>query len=193
MNTFSIFICGVGGQGVILAGELLSEGALAAGYDVKMSEVHGMAQRGGTVVSTVRFGEKVYSPIIAQGQADVLLSFELLEAYRLLSYLHPDGKAIVNTQKIMPATVSSGAAEYPEDIHSKIKQKLPDAIFVDAISIAKKAGISKAVNVVMLGALSNFIPFEHSIWIDVIKKKVPEKLLEANLRAFQLGKETIKK
>lgn len=193
MNTFSIFICGVGGQGVVLAGELLSEGALSAGYDVKMSEVHGMAQRGGTVVSTVRFGEKVYSPIIAEGQADVLLSFELLEAYRLLSYLRPDGKAVVNTQKIMPATVSAGIATYPDDVQGLIEKKVPDAVFVDAISLAKKAGTSRAVNVVMIGALSNFLPIEPDIWTDVIRKKVPEKFLDANLRAFQLGRETMRK
>lgn len=193
MNTFSIFICGVGGQGVVLAGELLSEGALSAGYDVKMSEVHGMAQRGGTVVSTVRFGEKVYSPIIAEGQADVLLSFELLEAYRLLSYLRPDGKAVVNTQKIMPATVSAGIATYPDNIQGLIKEKVPDTVFVDAISLAKKAGTSRAVNVVMIGALSNFLPIKLDIWTDVIRKKVPEKFLDANLRAFQLGRETMGK
>ncbi len=188
MDTISVFITGVGGQGTILASELLSEAALLAGYDVKKSEVHGMAQRGGSVVSAVRFGEKVFSPLITPGEADVLLAFEPLEALRTLHYARRDGKVIVNSRPIMPATVSSGISEYPEDIFENIKAEVPDVLIIDGVKLAREAGTARAVNVVLLGALSNFLPFSSGIWGDALRKKVPKKYIEANLRAFEMGK-----
>ena len=189
MDTVSIFITGVGGQGTILASELLSESALLAGFDVKKSEVHGMAQRGGSVVSAVRFGEKVFSALVTPGEADVLLAFEPLEALRTLHYAKPDGKVIVNSRPIMPATVASGAAKYPKDVFEKIRDVVPDVLAVDGLALAKQAGTSRAVNVVLLGALANFLPFPDEIWKKAIEKRVPRKFLEANIKAFQLGRE----
>ncbi len=188
MKTTSVFITGVGGQGTILASELLSEIACASGYDVKKSEIHGMAQRGGSVVSAVRFGEKVYSPLLTPGEADILLAFEPLEALRTLHFIKADGKVIVNSRPVMPVTVSSGAAKYPEDIFQKIRDIVPDVLVIDGLKLAKQAGTSRAVNVVLLGALSKFLPFTIEKWYDVIKKAVPSKFLESNLKAFDLGR-----
>ena len=188
METMSIFITGVGGQGTILASELLSDVALSAGFDVKKSEVHGMAQRGGSVVSAIRFGEKVFSPLISPGEADVLLSFEPLEALRTLHYAKPDGKVVVNSRPIMPATVASGVATYPEDIFEKIKAEVPDVVIVDGVSLAKEAGTIRAVNVVLLGALSNFLPFSAEEWKKALEARVPAKYLDANIKAFELGR-----
>ncbi|RKZ25925.1 indolepyruvate oxidoreductase subunit beta [bacterium] len=192
MNTTSVFITGVGGQGTILASELLSEVAMLAGFDVKKSEVHGMAQRGGSVVSAVRFGDEVHSPLLTPGEADVLLAFEPLEALRTLHYAKPEGKIIVNSRPIMPATVASGAAEYPENIFDKIRKAVPDVLVIDGLKLAKEAGTSRAVNVVLLGALSNFLPFSDEIWKKAMENRVPQKFLEANIRAFNLGKEQTK-
>ena len=188
MATTSIFITGVGGQGIILASELLSEVALSGGYDVKKSEVHGMAQRGGSVVSAVRFGEKVYSPVISEGEADVLLAFEPLEALRTLHFAKPEGKVIVNTRPIMPATVASGAATYPQDLFDRIKKEVPDVVMLDGYALAKQAGSTRTVNVVLLGALSNFLPFSEDDWMRAIERRVPPKYLEHNKTAFKLGR-----
>ncbi|MCD6532085.1 indolepyruvate oxidoreductase subunit beta [bacterium] len=188
MATTSIFITGVGGQGIILASELLSEVALSGGYDVKKSEVHGMAQRGGSVVSAVRFGEKVYSPVISEGEADVLLAFEPLEALRTLHFAKPEGKVIVNTRPIMPATVASGAATYPQDLFDRIKKEVPDVVMLDGYALAKQAGSTRTVNVVLLGALSNFLPFSEDDWMKAIERRVPPKYLEQNKTAFKLGR-----
>ena len=188
MATTSIFITGVGGQGIILASELLSEVALSGGYDVKKSEVHGMAQRGGSVVSAVRFGEKVYSPVISEGEADVLLAFEPLEALRTLHFAKPEGKVIVNTRPIMPATVASGAATYPQDLFDRIKKEVPDVVMLDGYALAKQAGSTRTVNVVLLGALSNFLPFSEDDWMRAIERRVPPKYLEQNKTAFKLGR-----
>ncbi|HDG68339.1 MAG TPA: indolepyruvate oxidoreductase subunit beta [candidate division Zixibacteria bacterium] len=188
MATTSIFITGVGGQGIILASELLSEVALSGGYDVKKSEVHGMAQRGGSVVSAVRFGEKVYSPVISEGEADVLLAFEPLEALRTLHFAKPEGKVIVNTRPIMPATVASGAAVYPQDLFDRIKKEVPDVVMLDGYALAKQAGSTRTVNVVLLGALSNFLPFSEDDWMRAIERRVPPKYLEQNKTAFKLGR-----
>jgi len=190
MNTTSVFITGVGGQGIILASELLSEAAILENFDVKKSEVHGMAQRGGSVVSAVRFGEKVFSPLLTPGEADVLLAFEPLEALRTLHYAKPESKVVVNSRHIMPATVASGAAKYPENIFDKIKAVVPDVLMVDGLKLAKQAGTSRAVNVVLLGALSNFLPFSNKTWEKALTKRVPQKYLEANIKAFQLGRES---
>ena len=188
MDTISVFITGVGGQGTILASELLSEVAKIAGYDVKKSEVHGMAQRGGSVVSVVRFGEKVYSPVLSPGEADVLLAFEPLEALRTLHYAKPDGKVVVNSRPIMPATVASGAAKYPDNLFDRIREAVPDVVVVDGQKLAKEAGTSRAVNVVLLGTLSNFLPFTADNWREALKNTVPAKYLEMNMKAFELGK-----
>ncbi len=189
METKSIFITGVGGQGIILASELLSDVALFGGYDVKKSEVHGMAQRGGSVVSAVRFGEKVYSPVISEGEADVLLAFEPLEALRTLHFAKPEGKVIVNSRPIMPATVASGAATYPQDVFDRIRREVPDVLIIDGYALAKQAGSTRTVNVVLLGALSNFLPFSEDDWMKAIERRVPPKYLEQNKTAFKLGRQ----
>lgn len=183
-----IMIVGVGGQGVILASELLCEAAMRAGYDVKKSEVHGMAQRGGSVVSNVRFGEKVYSPLISKGEADILLSFEQLETLRWLDYIKPEGKIIVNMQKIMPMAVAIGQGEYPEDIFGVLKRKTDKIYRVDGLEIATKAGNVKAVNVAIIGALSNYLDIPEGIWKEVIENRVPPKTLKINLTAFEMGR-----
>ncbi|NPV44600.1 MAG: indolepyruvate oxidoreductase subunit beta [Firmicutes bacterium] len=183
-----IMIVGVGGQGVILASELLCEAAMRAGYDVKKSEVHGMAQRGGSVVSNVRFGKKVYSPLISKGEADILLSFEQLETLRWLDYIKPEGKIIVNMQKIMPMAVAIGQGEYPEDIFGILKRKTDKIYRVDGLGIARKAGNVKAVNVAIIGALSNYLDIPEGIWEEVIENRVPPKTLKINLTAFEMGR-----
>lgn len=181
--TKNIMIVGVGGQGTLLASRILGNTVINEGYDVKVSEVHGMSQRGGSVITYVKYGDKVYSPIVDKGEADIILAFELLEAYRALPYLKKGGKIIVNDQKIDPMPVISGIAKYPENI----TQKLPDATVVDALSLAKEAGNIKAVNVVLIGVMakSTDIPYEN--WVETIKTTVPSKFLEVNLKAFELG------
>jgi len=183
----NVFICGVGGQGILLASEILSEVALAKGLDVKKSEVHGMAQRGGAVVSHVRFGKKVYSPVIADGEADILASFEKLEALRWLHALAPDGKLVVNGQEITP----SGMETYPDNVDPELESRAPGRHTIDALSLAMEAGHPRAVNTVMLGAFSNFLPFTHDEWKAAIEKRVPPKTVEINLKAFELGRAAV--
>ena len=182
----NIMIVGVGGQGTLLASRVLGNTVVSEGYDVKVSEVHGMSQRGGSVVTYVKFGDKVFSPIIDKGEADIILAFELLEAYRALPYLKKGGKIIVNTQEIDPMPVIVGAMDYPEDIEEKLKSKA-QLISVDALKYAKEAGNQKAVNVVLIGlmAKNTHIPYEK--WVETIKISTPEKFLESNLKAFDLG------
>ncbi len=184
--TKNIMIVGVGGQGTLLASRILGNTVIEEGYDVKVSEVHGMSQRGGSVVTYVKYGEKVYSPIIDRGEADIILAFELLEAYRALPYLKKGGKLIVNTQSIDPMPVITGMAEYPENIVEKLSDMV-DTLPIDALKLAKEAGNMKAVNVVLIGVMakSTDIPYEN--WIEIIKKTVPEKFLEVNLKAFDAG------
>lgn len=191
MSVISIFIAGVGGQGIILTGDLIAEAALLSGYDVKKSEVHGMAQRGGAVVSAVRFGKKVFSPLICENEADFLLSFEMLEALRNLNYLKKEGKIISSTQRIIPVTVSSGGQIYPENIELEIKKYFPDAKFIDAVELAKKAGHIRSANIVLLGALANFLPIEKDAFIKAIQQHVHPKTVEINLKAFELGLESL--
>jgi len=188
MLPFGVFITGVGGQGILLASEILSDVALAAGKDVKKSEVHGMAQRGGTVVCAVRFGEKVYSPVIAEAEADVILSFEMMETLRNIKFASPNAKIIASKRKIPPAAVSMGETTYPDDIEDRIKTKYPDALLIDAQKIAIEAGSVKADNVVLLGALSNHLPFSDDIWEKAIAGRVPPKTIDINMKAFALGK-----
>jgi len=183
----NIVIVGVGGQGTLLASRILGHVATAQGFDVKVSEVHGMSQRGGSVVTYVKYGEKVNSPIVSNGDADILLAFEQLEAYRSLSYLKRGGKLLVNTQKTDPMPVITGAAEYPQDILGKIENKGIAITAIDALSLARQAGNEKAVNVVLIGALAANSDISKDAFIDAINKTVPPKFLEINLKAFELG------
>ncbi|MBR5552496.1 MAG: indolepyruvate oxidoreductase subunit beta [Clostridia bacterium] len=184
--TKNIMIVGVGGQGTLLASRILGNLTTSLGYDVKVSEVHGMSQRGGSVVTYVKYGDKVYSPIIDKGEADIVLAFELLEAYRALPFVKKGGKMILNTQKINPMPVITGAAQYPEEIEKKIGEKT-DLTCVDALSLAKQAGTIKAVNVVLIGVMAKNTEIPYEKWIETIKTTVPAKFLDVNLAAFDLG------
>ena len=182
-------IVGVGGQGSLLASKLLGKVLLDKGYDVKVSEVHGMSQRGGSVVTYVRFGDKVYSPIIDEGECDFLVSFEKLEAARYVSFMKKGGVIVTNTQEIDPMPVITGQAEYPSDILEKVKELDVKVDQLDCLSIANSAGSSKAVNIVLMGRLSNyFSDIEVEEWDKAIRTSVPEKFLELNLKAFSMGR-----
>ena len=185
-ETKKIMIVGVGGQGTLLASRILGNVAIGEGYDVKVSEVHGMSQRGGSVVTYVKYGEKVYSPIIDRGEADTILAFELLEAERALPYLKKGGKMIVNAQEIDPMPVITGAAKYPENIIEKLKENI-DVKDVDALSLAISAGNPKAVNVVLIGVMAKSTDIPYEKWVEALKSTVPEKFLEVNMKAFDLG------
>lgn len=187
METKNVMIVGVGGQGSLLASKLLGRLLLSRGYDIKVSEVHGMSQRGGSVVTYVRFGERVYSPVIDEGEADFIVSFELLEAARWTRYLKSGGKIITNTQQINPMPVIIGAAEYPENLLDKMRAKGADVDAIDALSMAEQAGSSKAVNLVLMGRLSKYFDFSYDEWMRAIEASVPAKFLELNQRAFELG------
>ena len=189
METKSIMIVGVGGQGSLLASKLLGRMLLQKGYDIKVSEVHGMSQRGGSVVTYVRFGDKVYSPVIDKGEADFIVSFELLEAARWTEYLKPDGKIVVNTQRINPMPVIIGAAEYPQDLIGKMTAAGLDVDAFDALALAEQAGSSKAVNIVLMGHLSKNFDFTLDEWLNAITESVPAKFLELNKKAFLLGRD----
>ena len=182
----SIMIVGVGGQGTLLASRILGNAVISEGYDVKVSEVHGMSQRGGSVVTYVKFADKVFSPIIDLGEADIILAFEQLEAYRALPYLKKGGRMIVNTQKMNPMPVITGAAQYPENILDKIAAKA-DLVSVDALSLAEQAGNIKAVNVVLIGVMAKSTDISYEKWVETIKTTVPPKFLDVNLKAFELG------
>lgn len=183
----SIMIVGVGGQGTLLASRLLGNALMRQNYDVKVSEVHGMSQRGGSVVTYVKYGDKVHSPVIDLGEADIIIAFEQLEAARWLGYLKKGGKILVNTQRIAPMPVITGAAKYPEDLVDKMKAAGADVAAFDALSLAEQAGSAKAVNVVLIGALSKLMGFEEAMWHEVIADCVPSKFLEMNQKAFELG------
>ena len=186
-KTTNIMIVGVGGQGTLLASRILGAAAMRAGKKVKLSEVHGMSQRGGSVVTYVRFGDKVYSPIIDKGEADFIVSFELLEAARWTEFLKPGGKIIANTQQINPMPVITGVAEYPENLEEKIKSAGIDLVAIDALKLAEEAGSAKAVNIVLMGQLSKYFDFTPEEWQQAIETSVPEKFLELNKKAFELG------
>ncbi len=183
----SIMIVGVGGQGTLLASRILGSALLSKGYDVKVSEVHGMSQRGGSVVTYVKYGEKVYSPVIGEGEADLILAFEQLEAARWLSCLKKDGKVVVNTQKIDPMSVVIGDSLYPEGVIDAVKAAGASVVELDALPLAVEAGSPKAVNVVLIGAMAKNTDIDKEIWLDAVKVCVPEKFLELNLKAFELG------
>ena len=188
METKNIMIVGVGGQGSLLASKLLGRLLLTRGYDIKVSEVHGMSQRGGSVVTYVRFGDKVYSPVIDKGQADYIVSFELLEAARWTEYLKPGGKIIVNTQQINPMSVIIGAAAYPENLVKTMTDAGIDVDAFDALTLAEQAGSAKAVNIVLMGHLSKNFDFTEEEWLQAIAESVPPKFLELNKTAFSLGR-----
>ncbi len=188
METKNIMIVGVGGQGSLLASKILGHLLLSEGYDVKVSEVHGMSQRGGSVVTYVRYGDKVFSPVIDKGEADYIVSFEILEAARWLEYLKADGQIVTNTQQIDPMPVITGLAAYPENLAEKIKDKGIKIDAIDCLSIAKEAGSAKAVNIVLLGRLSHYFDIPEESWMASLEANVPEKFLEMNKKAFELGK-----
>ena len=187
MNKLDIMLVGVGGQGTLLAGRVLGSVALRMGYDVKVSEVHGMSQRGGSVVTYVKMGEKIYSPLIEKGEADVILAFEKLEALRWMEYLKEGGRMIVNEQKIDPMPVIIGKTKYPENIIEKLKDKLGNVSSINALKIARESGNIKAVNTVLLGLMAASTEIAGDIWLDAMKEVIPQKLMEVNLKAFEAG------
>ncbi len=187
MKTTSLMIVGVGGQGTLLASKLLGRLLVSEGYDVKVSEVHGMSQRGGSVVTYVRFGEKVYSPIVERGEADCIIAFEKAEAARWLPYLKKGGKMIVNTQQIDPMPVIIGAAEYPENVLEEMKALGVDTDAIDALTPALNAGSAKAVNIVLMGRLARYFDIPREKWTAAIEKSVAPEFVEMNEKAFALG------
>ena len=189
MKTTNVMIVGVGGQGSLLASKLLGRLLLDQGYDVKVSEVHGMSQRGGSVETYVRYGEKVYSPVIDPGEADIVLAFEQLEAARFLPFLKKGGVVVTNTQKIDPMPVVTGAAQYPQGLLEAIEGQGARLLALDALSLAEQAGSVKAVNVVLIGAMAKSLGTEKEIWLKTIEKTVPPKFVEMNKKAFVLGYE----
>lgn len=187
MNNLNIMLVGVGGQGTLLASRVLGTVALKMGYDVKVSEVHGMSQRGGSVVTYVKMGEKIYSPLIEKGEADVILAFEELEALRWMEYLKDGGRMIVNEQEINPMPVIIGKAKYPENIVGKLKEKLGNVSSINALKIARESGNIKTVNTVLIGLMAASTDIAREVWLDAMKEVIPQKLLEVNLKAFEAG------
>jgi len=184
----NILMVGVGGQGVILASEIVAEVMMRAGFDVKKSEVHGMAQRGGMVNSHIRFGKKVYSPVIKKGEADILFSFEQLETLRFVEYLVDDPVILIAGQKILPPSVTAGSAIYPSDIPGCLSERYPKVKLVDSIGIAVKAGNLKTSNIALLGVLSKHFNLHMRLWEETISRFVPPDFLDVNLRAFSMGR-----
>ncbi len=195
MEKIDLLIVGVGGQGVVLASDILGEVGMASGYDVKKADALGMAQRGGSVVSHVRWGEKVHSPLVRKGDADLLVAFEKLEAARWAEHLRPDGVALVNNESLMPLTVSSGYESYPDDdqIEDLLRYRTNRVYLVDGPAIAEELQNRNILNVIILGFLSSFLPVARETWIDIISHRSPSKFLELNLRAFDRGKREAQK
>jgi indolepyruvate ferredoxin oxidoreductase beta subunit len=187
MNDINVLIVGVGGQGTLLASKILGNVALREGCQVKVSEVHGMSQRGGSVITYVKMGKEVFSPVIDKGEADYIISFEKLEALRWLDYLKNGGTVIVNNQRLDPMPVIAGMDEYPDSIEEDLKRAKGKVFVVDALDIARKSGTIKAVNVVMIGALASITDIDKDTWINAIKDEVPEKFKEVNIKAFEGG------
>lgn len=190
-STTNILVAGVGGQGVILASDIMSEVFMEAGYDVKKSEVHGMAMRGGIVTSHFRFGKKVYSPLIKQGEVDILFAFEQLEALRWANHLKPDGKIVMNENRINPPAVNLGELEYPKNIPNKIRSKFKDVYLVRGTEIALQMGDARAANVVLLGAISKLFEVNEDLWLTTILNNLPPKVHELNRKAFAVGRSEI--
>ena len=191
METKNIMIVGVGGQGSLLASKMLGSLLLAEGYDVKVSEVHGMSQRGGSVVTYVRYGSKVFSPVLDRGEADYIVSFELLEAARWLPFLKEDGQIVTNIQQIDPMPVITGTAEYPEDLVRKLNESGAKVDAIDCVKLAEEAGSVKAVNLVLMGRLSHYFDLPEEAWMAALEANVPEKFLELNKKAFALGRDAM--
>ncbi len=185
---YNILVVGVGGQGTILASRILAKAALDCAYDVKVSEIHGMSQRGGSVATQVRFGEEIFAPIITPGTVDAIISFERLEALRALGWLKPGGIIIVSQQELMPMQVITGKAQYPQDITERIKEAAGEANFIDAVTLAKEAGNVKSANLVLLGKLSKSLPLPEESWLKAIEEIVAPHTLAINLKAFELGR-----
>ncbi len=187
-STHSILLAGVGGQGILRASDILSLVMIEAGYDARKSEVHGMAQRGGSVTSHVRYGKKVYSPIAKKGDVDILVSFEKLETLRYLDFLKPEGKVIINDEEIYPPSVNLGEAEYPENVVDSVKTYFNDIKLVNASEMASKAGNIRTVNTAILGVLSLYLDIGTDLWENVLRKSFPEKIFKQNLNAFNSGR-----
>lgn len=185
----SILLVGVGGQGTILVSKILSQGLVEKGYDVKMSEIHGMSQRGGSVTTQIKFGKKVYSPSIGREEADILVSFEKLEAARYLEFLKKDGMLIVNNEEIHPLPVISGLAEYPKGIIEEIASKVNNIKIIEAAKMAEKLGEPRSQNIIILGSIIKALELENIDWIDIIKRNLPEKFHDINIKAFKKGLE----
>lgn len=190
-KTTSIVLVGVGGQGILLASEIVAQAAMAAGYKVKTNEVHGMAQRGGSVVAQIRYGREVYSPLVEKGTAAVLGSLERIEALRFADYLSPEGLCVVNSQAMVPVTVSMGAARYPADAKERLEKRFTRLIYFDAAKVARAAGNARAANTALLGALSTGLDLPGEAWTKAIEMSVPEKYKEVNLIAFERGREKV--
>lgn len=182
-------LAGVGGQGILLASSLVSEAARSSGMDIKNNEVHGMAQRGGSVVAQIRFGEAVYSPLIKKGSAQFLVALEVIESLRNADFIAPDGLALISTQRIIPITVSAGPFDYPEDPEGLVKKRFKHYILCPCLDIARELGEPRAANVVMVGLLSRFLPFKDHVWSEVLEKQIKSRYLEVNQRAFRTGRE----
>ncbi len=187
METKNILVVGVGGQGTLLTSRILGNLAVSLGYDVKLSEVHGMSQRGGSVVTHIRYGEKVNSPLVEVGNADIVLSFEKLEALRWKHFLKKDGVLLVNDQEIDPMPVITGACEYPQDVKEQLANECENVIVVDALKIARELGNFRVVNTILLGLLAKNMDIEKEKWIEIIKTTVPQKTIEINVSAFEKG------
>ncbi len=186
----NILFCGVGGQGILLASEVTAYSLLAAGMEVRKSEVHGMAQRGGSVTAHLRYGAKVYSPLISQGEADIVVAFEMMEAVRYLSFMHSATKVIVNTHKIYPPAVATGKMTYPENVLDELTDRDIHVKKLDAFEIAGRVGEVRAVNIVMVGVLSTYLPVDEHVFVDVMNERIPERFRDVNIRAFQEGRKT---
>lgn len=187
-ETKNILFCGVGGQGILFASEVTSEVLIRTGFDVKKSEVHGMAQRGGAVEAHLRYGERVYSPLIEPGDADVEVAFELLESLRYLPYLSSSSRVIVNTQRILPPAVATGLEPYPENIIDELRDRGVEVLPVDAFDMAKRLGEVRTVNMILVGVLSRHLPVDEEVFIEVIKGRVKKAFVEINIKAFREGR-----
>lgn len=186
-KTVSIVLAGVGGQGILLASEIVARAAMLAGFDVKTNEVHGMAQRGGSVVAQIRYGQMVHSPLVEMGSARVLASLECIEAIRFADYLAPDGLAVISNQVVVPLTVSSGSAQYPADAEQRLRQTFKRLVYFDAVKLAADAGNVRASNCVVVGALSTGLGLAKEAWHEAIRESVKEKFVPVNIKAFDAG------
>ena len=188
-KTINVLVVGTGGQGVITASEILSDVAMQSGFDAKKSEIHGMSQRGGVVTSHVRYSEKVASPMIIEGEADIVLSFEIAETVRWIHFLRPEGRVITSCQRLIPPAVYAGMGSYPENPEEVIKERTKDPIIVDALPLAEKLGNPRLVNTILLGIASNMLDLSVDQWKEVIERRVPPKFKELNIVAFDRGRE----